>query len=82
MRIVGALTGVALFWLAWGAAAIGALVAGALMGALGRTGGVITTGFAGAGMLVAAGEGEIGATGVAWALAAGTMGVLAMLGAC
>ena len=36
------------------------------MGALGTTGGVITTGFAGAGMLVAGGVGEAGTTGVAW----------------
>ena len=58
------MTGAALFWLAGGAAAIGALVAGALMGALGGVGGVIAIGFAGAGMLVAAGAATMGAVGV------------------
>ena len=75
MRIVGALVGVAIFWPAGGAAPIGALGAGALMGALGRTGGVITTGFAGAGMLVAGGEATMGEVGVLGAcLAAGMTG--------
>jgi hypothetical protein len=82
MWIVGALTGAALFWLAGGAAAIGALVAGAVIGALGTTGGVITTGFAGNGILVAGGVGEAGTTGVAWTLAAATIGVPDVLGAC
>ena len=79
MWIVGALTGAALFWLAGGAAAIGALVAGALMGALGSAGGVIATGFAGAGMLVAAGVGELGQR--AWLGLRSTM-VCLVLGAC